>query len=175
MSCKDMCCQLLTSFDWNMADESFLFLFPEQRNASSDLNETVQMLIVSKNELTFNEVGYIWIIINTSRDKSSAGMSMPSTWDQHNIYFLSIEYLRFLLNISLNYWNRPKWINILKIEILYNFVIPLITLVKRFVILYGSLSLLAARDVSVIRVVKSLFLQYLFYSVNVFHNFLGHV
>jgi hypothetical protein len=59
MSCKDMCCKLLTSFDGNMADKSFLFLFPEQRNASSDLNETVQMLIISKDELAFNKVGYI--------------------------------------------------------------------------------------------------------------------
>lgn len=170
-----MCSQLLASLDWNVADKSFLFLLPEQRNTSSDLNETVQMLIIGNYELTFNKVGDIWIIINASWDKSSTSVSMPPTWDQHYIYFLSIKYLRFLFNISLNNWNCPKWIDVLKVEIPYDFVVPLVTLVKRFVILDGSLSLLAARDVSVIRVVKSLFLQYLLYSVNVFYDFLGHM
>ena len=81
MSCKDMRCKLLASFDWNVADQALLLLLPEQRNASSDLNETVQMLIVSKDQLTFNKVGNIWIIIDASRDESSTGMSMPSTGD----------------------------------------------------------------------------------------------
>lgn len=54
-----MSSQLLASLDGNMTYKSFLFLFPEQRNAASDLNKTVQMLIVCEDELTFNEVGDI--------------------------------------------------------------------------------------------------------------------
>ena len=78
----------------------------------------------------------------------------------------------FLFYVALYYWNGPKWVNILKFEILGDFVVPKISLIKKLfskligiifsggvLILDSGLSLLAARYVCMITVIKALSLQ----------------
>jgi hypothetical protein len=56
---------------------------------------------------------------------------MPPSWYYHYLYFLFIEHLRFLFYVALYYWNRPKWIDILKFEVLSDFVVPQISFIEK--------------------------------------------
>ena len=89
------------------------------------------MLLVSNYQLRLNEIGYIWIIIDSSWYKSRSSHRMPPSRYYHYLYFLFIERLRFLFYVALYYWNRPKWIDILKFEVLSDFVVPQISFIEK--------------------------------------------
>lgn len=89
------------------------------------------MLLICYNKLRLNKVCHIRIIIYSSWNKSSTCHCMSPSWNYHYLYFLSIKHLCFLFNVALYYWNCPKGINILKFEILCNFIVPQIPFIEK--------------------------------------------
>lgn len=100
----------------------------------------------------------------------------------------SFELVIFLLNKSLDNRNGPKLIYILKLEVLSYFIIPNISLIlklisKRIWIIFtwsklkfkGCLSLIAASDISVIAIIKSLSLKQFFNSFYIIENINRHI
>ena len=100
----------------------------------------------------------------------------------------SFELVIFLLNKSLDNRNGPKLIYILKLEVLSYFIIPNISLIlklisKRIWIIFtwsklkfkGCLSLIAASDIRVIAIIKSLSLKQFFNTFYVIENINRHI
>jgi len=129
-------------------------------------------LLVCNDQLRFNKISNIWIIIYSSWYEPCSRHCMSSSWYYHYFNFISIKYLSLLFNVALYYRNGPKWVNILKFEILSDFVVPQISIIeklfsklvwiiftRRELKLYCSLSLLATRYVCMITIIKALSLK----------------
>ena len=172
MSFKNICGQFLSSFyRYNILD-ILLFLLPKKRDASSDLEKTIKMLLVGDYQFRLNKICHIWIIIDSSWYESCSCHRVSSSWYYHYLNLISVKCLCFLFYVALYYWNGPEWVNILKFEILGDFVVPQISIIKKLfskligIIFSGSvlklnsgLPLLAASYVRMITVVKALSLQ----------------
>ena len=173
--------QDFTPLDRNSIFESLLFLLPEQWDWTSDLHKTVHVLVIAENNFRFYEIGNIRIVVYSSRDEPRAGHCVSSTRNEHHIDLQPIEILSPLLDISLNYRHRPKGVNVLKSEILHDFVVPMISFVQEFFTesvwivagrivfeLYRRLPLLTRCEIRIITVIKSLLTESLFNAVHVF-------
>ena len=143
------------------------------------------MLLISNNELRLYKISYIWIIINSSWNKSGSCHCMSSSRYYHYLYFISIKNLRFLFNVALYYWNCPKWINILKFEVLRYFIVPQISFIEKlfskliWIIFSGgilkfdcSLPLLTACYICMITIIKALGFEQLLDSIDILLNIL---
>lgn len=185
---KHMTAEFFASLDIYFGYKTFLLLFPKERNTASYLYKAEKQIICLDDKFTLHKVGDIWIVINSSSDKSGTCHCMTSPWDQQHLQLMPINIYTILLYVTLNQRNCPKWINVLESKVLNNFRVPevsfVLKLLSKFEIVvytwiilefHSWLSLLTWRQVCMIAEVKSLLGQYLFDSVYIINDLFVHV
>lgn len=168
-------------------DESLLLLLPEQRNASTNLNHAEQFVVVCNDQLRLNEVGDVRVVVDASCDEPCACSQLSAARYEHDFELLAFEFELFLLDVALDDWDGPEWVNVLETKILRDLIVPQISLIQillpefvRTVFvgleleLHLVLPLKVARDVGVVAVVEALLFKNLLDSKNVLLDVGGH-
>ena len=99
--------QCKTSFDGNDCFQAFLFLFPKKRYAATYLYKTVDFAKVSNNNLAFNHISAVALLVNSSLDETDTAPGLSSSRNQHNFKLFIVQFFNFLLQMALNKRNRP--------------------------------------------------------------------